>query len=132
MAADLDEVQAIVVKLKEATKDIDTAVSKYTTLVGELKKASRKSQQALLFGTYANECMRMSGGLSNQLRKTSQLDRILDRIRANQREEERQAALREEAKRRREERAQRLGNRAWLPPSDTSFDELYSDVVEES
>jgi hypothetical protein len=126
--ADSKELQEHVAKLKQAFGDIDTAVTKYASLVTDLRKLVRSNPDLMVFSPYANECLKTVGSLGTQIRQSSQTERLLMRIeaglRAEQLEKERQEKMKANEARRKKAKST-VSNASLLPPDDNSFDELF-------
>lgn len=122
------EVGKLVSKIKQAYVDIDNAVLRYIQAVTDLKNYSRSTSDILPYGIYANACLKFSGGLTGHLRKSSGLSRTLVKVEADVLET---ARLKAKMLKEVQDRKQHSKEVAWLPPTDESFDEIYSEVVED-
>lgn len=126
------EVAMILGEIREARKEVEAALSKLTSLSDDLRTRSRRipTDAASSLVVFANAHLRFAGAATQGMKRTSAMDRILDRAEAQKAEAKRreeQIARWAEARkiaRETEKKVQKL----ILPPDD-AFDELYSEVV---
>lgn len=128
--AGFDDIQERTAQIKEAYAEIDTSTNKYVQMVEELRRDIRRDPDLMAFLPYINECLKMSGSLTSQLKRFSYADRLLARIQTNvqtEKADKERLELRSLQAAKRKDAKTRLTNVNILPPTDTSFDEVYPD-----
>ncbi len=124
------EVATLVAQVQEARRDVETALSKLNGLSDDLRTRARRIPNELSNSlvVFANAHVRFAGAASQGMRRTANMDRLLDKAQADKLENERRqiqernwAAARE---------ARKSVEKLILPSSDAdAFDELYGEVV---
>lgn len=129
--AQTQEVDTLVEQIKKAREDLEADLGKLQELSMDLRARCRRNLGDEVTGrylTWVNAHLRITGALSNGLRRTASMDRVLDRAQADLEEARRRAQ--EEARRLEARDHQRHVNKLILPTSD-DFDEVFGDLVDE-
>ncbi len=127
------EIEGLIVQMKEAQQEVDTALSKLVYLSGELRgKAQRHpTESSHSYLIYANAHLRFAGAAVQGMKRTAATSRILDRAKAEQEDQKRrkrQDQERAEAREKQEEKQKEL--RRLAAPTDDDFSQLYGEVVD--
>ena len=123
-------VQKIVDEMLTVRKEIGTSVTKLSLLCDRLQTQVRRRQDDTTssYTMYATGHQRLASALSNGIRRTASMDRMLDRA-AQEREEDRRRAERELAMAKARQQKRALDKS--LLPSDDDFAEVYGELEEE-
>lgn len=114
-------------QIKEARKDVESALTKLTYLSDEMRSRARRSPEtSSSLVVFANAHLRFASAATQGMRRTSSMDRVLDRAKAEKEENQRREA--QERQWAESRRAQKQVERMILP-TDDAFDELYGEVV---
>lgn len=121
----------MVAQVKKAREDIESSLNQLKELSLALRSRCRRNlgdETMAGYLVWANAHLRVTGALSNGLRRTSSMDRVLKISQADREETERRTQ--EEAHRLETRNHQRVVDKLMLPSTD-DFDELYGAPVEE-
>jgi hypothetical protein len=124
------ELKELVEQIQAARRVTEESVAKLSELTQQLYSKARRSlfDGSSAYVLFANAHLRMAGALSQGMRRTASMDRVLN-IAEAEREESRRRDIQEEERRLVRE-AQRKVRKLQLPTGD-DFDEVYGDVVGE-
>lgn len=121
----------MVEQIKQAREDLEGDLEKLQALSLELRARCRRNLGEEVTGrylTWVNAHLRITGALTNGLRRTASMDRVLNQAQADLEEARRRAQ--EEARRLEARDHQRHVNQLILPTTD-DFDEVFGDLVDE-
>lgn len=127
------EVGSLVEKIKESRREVETALSRLAELAEEMRGRSRRvpSEASSSLTVFATAHLRFASAVSQGLKRTASMDRVLDRAKADQEEAKRREALEKQWADRRQ--ARKDVERLILPVSDDdAFDGLYGEIVDQS
>lgn len=123
------ETEALIEEVKKLRQESETTLAKLAAAAEALRAKSRRIQNASSSSLviFATAHLRFAGAAIQGMKRTTSMDRMIDRAKANKEEE----ARREEQERRwAEERAAKKKIQEMVAPSDDAFDELYGEVVD--
>lgn len=150
---DPEAIDLLTQKVSTLRESLESAARDLAKSAEDLRTLIRKSPLSDLTSSYlafASAHMRLANATSSEMQRTARAGTYIARVKANQEEESRRKAQRLKAKARRDSQeeaskkeAQRLAEAAAertpqeevqatisLPPVDTSFEELYGEVID--
>lgn len=121
------DVETLIEQIKEARRDVESSLAKLTHLADEMRsRARRNPESSSSLVVFANAHLRFAMAASQGMKRTSSMDRVIDRAKAEKEEIQRRDA--QDRKWSASRKAQKQVERAILP-TDDAFDELYGEVV---
>lgn len=127
----VQHVEALVERIHKTRQELDERIAQLTEVATELRSVCRRNfdEASSSYLIYANSHLRLAGALSQGVRRTASMDRVL----VNAAKEREDAKQREEVFRRQQEvRAHgKLVQKLQLP-ADDAFEELFGEIVNDA